>query len=244
MKSGNSFALAVAASALMSAAPALADYDPPTPVGQEAAYTPVEIVSGWYLRGDAAYLPKRDITDFDFGSFGISHDEDQYKVFASAGVGYRLNDFLRGELNIGYLPGDKTVISRTDSAGSYSMIMKNRAWTGLINGYVDLGTYAGIMPYLGAGIGLYRNRYSVGSYYTDVNGSVSQVEKKTRYTMAYTLNAGAAYQLSENLQVDLGYQYLSAPHAEYAAVKDLAKPPVYKGLNYHQLKVGLRYSLW
>jgi opacity protein-like surface antigen len=227
----------------MSPAPAWADYDPPSSIGQEAGHTPVEIVSGWYLRGDVAYVPKRDITDIFVPGAGIHQEEEQHQVFASAGVGYRFNDFLRGELNIGYLPGDKTTLSRSVGADTYSLIMKNRAWTGMINGYVDLGTYAGITPYLGAGIGLYRNKYSLGSYYSGAASSVSLVQKHTQTTLAYTLNAGAAYQLSENLQVDLGYQYLSAPQAAYSEMKDLAKNPTYKGLEYHQLKVGLRYNL-
>ena len=47
-----------------------------------------------------------------------------------------------------------------------------------------------------------------------------------------------------NLQLDLGYQYLSAPDAEIAEVRDFTSYPIHKGIDAHQIKVGLRYDLW
>ncbi|RWK45561.1 MAG: porin family protein, partial [Mesorhizobium sp.] len=66
----------------------------------------------------------------------------------------------------------------------------------------------------------------------------------TQYSFAYSLNAGVAYQVSKNLLVDVGYQYLSSPDAEYATLADLDDSPIRKGIDSHQVKVGLRYDLW
>ncbi len=46
---------------------------------------------------------------------------------------------------------------------------------------------------------------------------------------------------TRNVSVDVGYQYLSAPSAEY---RDLASGAVKDGIDFHQLRVGLRYDLW
>ncbi|RUU78145.1 porin family protein, partial [Mesorhizobium sp. M7A.T.Ca.TU.009.01.3.1] len=69
-------------------------------------------------------------------------------------------------------------------------------------------------------------------------------DSKTQYSLAYTLNAGLAYQVSKNVSVDLGYQYFSAPDAEYVAAESLDSYPILKGISNHQVKLGLRYDLW
>ncbi|TIM51306.1 MAG: porin family protein, partial [Mesorhizobium sp.] len=58
VKSG--IALALAAIALTPLSQALgADYDPPIYVDQAPDYVPVEVGSGWYLRGDVSYLVQK-----------------------------------------------------------------------------------------------------------------------------------------------------------------------------------------
>lgn len=54
--------------------------------------------------------------------------------------------------------------------------------------------------------------------------------RKSDYDFLYTLNAGVAYQVSDNTKIDVGYQYVDAPDV--------------RGFKYHQVKVGLRYDLW
>jgi len=43
-----------------------ADYDPPVYVDQAPDYQPVEVGSGWYLRGDVSYLAQKSYQDQDF----------------------------------------------------------------------------------------------------------------------------------------------------------------------------------
>jgi opacity protein-like surface antigen len=241
-------ALALTATALMPLTPVLAaDYDPPIYVDQAPEYTPVEIGSGWYLRGDVAYMPEQHSRNVDFGLAAVAYSERENPLFASVGFGYHFNDYLRAELNLGYLPGDKASATYDDGIVSAAGSLRNKAWTGMVNGYVDLGTYVGLTPYIGAGAGIYRSNRSLNASYTDANNPADNFvlsDSKTQYSFAYTLNAGVAYQLSKNVQFDLGYQYLSAPDAEYAAVENLVSYPIHKGLDYHQIKVGLRYDLW
>lgn len=224
-----------------------ADYEPPIYVDQAPEYVPVEVGSGWYLRGDLAYMPKRDSRNIDFSLLPVSYSEKEAPVFASIGFGYHFNDYLRADFNLGYLSGDKASLAYDDGSVIAHADLKNQAWTGMLNGYVDLGTYVGLTPYVGAGVGLYRAKRRLSASYADVADPTVNFaldDRKTQYSVAYALNAGVAYQVSKNVQVDLGYQYLSAPNAEYAAVENLTSYPIHKGLDYHQIKLGLRYDLW
>ncbi|MER8551240.1 porin family protein [Mesorhizobium sp. M0976] len=242
-------ALALAAVVLMPLTPALgADYDPPVYVDQAPDYVPVEVGSGWYLRGDVSYLVQKSFKDEDFAFTPASFDEKEDPIFASIGFGYHFNDYLRADLNVGYLPGNKIDVGYNDGSTVASATLKNYAFSGILNGYVDLGTYVGITPYLGAGIGVVQSKRRLSaSYFTDNANPADDFvlrDNKTQYSFAYTLNAGLAYQVSKNVSVDLGYQYFSAPDAEYVTAESLTSFPIRKGINNHQVKVGLRYDLW
>ena len=233
-----------------------ADYDPPVYVDQAPDYQPVEVGSGWYLRGDVSYLAQKSYQDQDFTFAPASFSEKQDPAFASIGFGYHFNDYLRADINLGYLPGNKVGIHYDDSAivvvpataTVASASLENYSLSGMVNGYVDLGTYVGITPYLGAGIGLTRNKYKLSaSYFTDNLDPTDDFERsdnKTQYALAYTLDAGLAYQVTKNVSVDLGYQYFSSPDAEYVTAASLNSYPVRKGISNHQVKLGLRYDLW
>ncbi|AEH85811.1 MULTISPECIES: outer membrane protein [Mesorhizobium] len=253
-------AQALAALSLLPLTPALAaDYDPPIYVDQAPDYVPVEVGSGWYLRGDVSYLAEKNFKNGDFtfpstiNNESFSQSEDAF--FGSVGFGYHFNDYLRADLNFGYLPGNSANASYNDSAvvtsptlptvGSASL--KNYAFSGMLNGYVDLGTYVGITPYVGAGVGVVRSTRKLSATYIDNNdpaNNLTQQDNKNQYSLAYTLNAGLAYQVTKNVSVDLGYQYFSAPDAEYVTAESLTSFPVKKGISNHQVKLGLRYDLW
>ncbi|TIW88833.1 MAG: porin family protein [Mesorhizobium sp.] len=230
-----------------------ADYDPPIYVDQAPDYVPLEVGSGWYLRGDVSYLAQKSFDDEDFAFTPASFSNKEDPIFASIGFGYHFNDYLRADLNLGYLPGNKISVGYDDSAIAAeptvaSASLKNYAFSGILNGYVDLGTYVGITPYLGAGIGFVRSTRKLSANYSTANGDDTDDfvmnDDKTKYSLAYTLNAGLAYQVSKNVSVDLGYQYFSAPDAEYVTAESLTSFPVHKGISNHQVKLGLRYDLW
>ena len=257
MKLTSRMALALGALALLPLTPVhAADYDPPIYVDQAPDYVPVEVGSGWYLRGDVSYLAQKSFKDQDFATDTAAFSDKEDPIFASIGFGYHFNDYLRADLNLGYLPGneigvgydDTVTVVAPDTATVASASLKNYALSAILNGYVDLGTYVGITPYLGAGIGVVRSKRSLSaSYFTDNSDPSDDFvvsDSKTQYSLAYTLNAGLAYQVSKNVSVDLGYQYFSAPNAEYVTAESLDSYPVKKGISNHQVKLGLRYDLW
>lgn len=247
MKFKSPIALALIATASMPLTQALAaDYDPPIYVDQAPEYTPVEIGSGWYLRGDVAYLPQRTYQKINFPTTDLS-ERDRH-IFGSVGFGYHFSDYVRGDINLGLLPGNKIDLATlTPGVDESTARVRNSAHTLMVNGYVDLGTVVGVTPYLGAGIGMMRSKYDFGLNYDDFatpSVDVTASDNKTQYTFAYSLNAGLAYQISKNVVADLGYQYLSSPNAKYATIDSASAYSIRKGVDSHQIKVGLRYDLW
>jgi len=245
-------ALALSAIGLLPLPALAADYDPPIYVDQAPEYQPVEVGSGWYLRGDVGYAFQRSYKDealavddtlFDNDLVGLgwvgpldafSASQKQGTITGSIGAGYHFNDWLRADVNIGILQNDsysgtghlqsgyldsgllvnalnpavtampdfgclgsrtvtttKTTVdsdgnavpaqsgttAKTDTDWRRDCIVnasaKNSAWNGLANGYVDLGTYAGFTPYVGAGIGLLRTKTSISVGATCENSSVT-----------------------------------------------------------------------
>lgn len=204
-----------------------ADYEPPIFVEQAPEYVPVEIGSGWYLRGDVTYVASDPVYDFD----PVIGDLRNNRFGGSVGIGYHFTDLLRTDVNIGFVAGDRY---RVDGGAAGTLEETNRAWYGMANAYLDLGTIAGFTPYVGAGIGVLHTRNSSDFVYpVEIDSN--------QYRLAYALNAGVNYQISDNLSVDLGYQYLDSPKTEY---RDLNTAAIEEGVDYHQIKVGLRYDLW
>jgi opacity protein-like surface antigen len=234
-----------AAFGLLPGIAAAADYEPPLTVSQAPEYVPVEIGSGWYLRGDIGYDINTPYDDPEFGNSFLDDAYDRYPISGSVGFGYHFTDYLRADINLGYVPGDSFAVdSHTAGPITAAADVRNKGWYGLVNGYVDLGTYAGLTPYVGAGIGLFRSDRRFIASYSNPPAGFNYSYRETGYSMAYALNAGLAYQVTPNLSIDLGYQFLSAPNAEYTKVNDISSYTVEKGLKFHQIRVGLRYDLW
>ncbi|RAZ73901.1 outer membrane protein [Mesorhizobium atlanticum] len=293
MISRSRIASALAAIILLPMTPALAaDYDPPIYVDQAPDYQPVEVGSGWYLRGDVGYAFSHPFDDTS-NNPGFSHSRTLFD--GSVGMGYHFNDYLRADLNLGILPSNKfgdsvdttcsgstttTVFDNTSGTITSQVTARpttqpckgssnalNKAYSLMANGYVDLGTYVGITPYIGAGAGVVYDKYAstigakncvtpppssvVGNGTTtttqfncdDPAGYDGQVSSKASYDFAYSLAAGLSYQVTKNVSVDLGYEYLSIPSARYVAY-DNGLFNVHKGVNFQTVKLGLRYDLW
>ena len=82
----------------------------------------------------------------------------------------------------------------------------------IINGFYDFHPFSigstPITPYLGGGIGVSRNK--MGEILRgDVSGNINKrIDGNTISQFAYKLSAGALFSLSENLSLDVNYQYV------------------------------------
>ena len=90
---------------------------------------------------------------------------------------------------------------------------------GLVNGYVDIGTWYGITPFVGAGVGVAQNRLSgltdTGFTYSPsvfTNGGAptgGYFSNGSKTNFAWALMTGLDFNVTENLKLELGYRYLN-----------------------------------
>jgi opacity protein-like surface antigen len=278
MKSISRLALTVAALACGPLAAYAADYEPPIFVEEAAEYVPVEVGSGWYLRGDVGYAFSSEIGDVGYRTFdpvALTYDSG---TFASAdldenftwgaGVGYRFTDFLRADATIdgfrtdfsGSTRSDETCIGLPDDdttcrSGNGAEVS---AVSIMANGYVDLGTFVGFTPYVGAGAGYSYVRWG------DLTDSTSCVDGgadvcvppvgvgttshkgSDEWRFTYALMAGVAYDVTRNVKVDLGYKYRNIDGGDmfgWDSPQTLGDGD-HGDIEQHEVKVGLRYELW
>ena len=206
-----------------------ADYEPPIVIDEAPEVVPVEVGSGWYLRGDLSYNVNKSVYDVDIGLPGVEGEHTRFGF--GGGVGYHFTDYFRSDINLAYVSYD----DYTFASPFGDVKFRNTDWTALANVYLDLGTVAGFTPYVGFGaVALVSNtRLEAGA------PGFGLVDNQTNF--AYSANAGIAYRLRNNVSVDVGYQYLSSPDAQYL---DYESMTVKDGVDYHQVRVGLRYDLW
>jgi opacity protein-like surface antigen len=259
-----------------------ADYDPPIYVDQPAEYVPVEIGSGWYLRGDVGYVFNASIGQVDYSTYdGFVYGSSSFDTqdlsadFTwGGGVGYRFTDYLRADATVdGYRASFDGSTSSAESCFPANAAYDNTSCRSqdssevsvvsvMANGYVDLGTYVGITPYLGAGVGysylswgnLDSNSYCVDGTSTcasipaaGVVGSESHGgEDGWRFT--YAVMAGFAYDLTRNFKLDVGYKYRQIDGGDMFAWAGGSGASGVQGtsgdLTSHEFKLGLRYELW
>ena len=220
---------------------------------------PVEIGSGWYLRGDVGYQFKRDFEiESDAFADPAGHTPiDSYRFTGldldaganyQVGAGYQFTDYLRADATFGYWNNDISRVTR----GSYDFAASAKAYELMANAYADIGTVVGITPYVGGGIGGVRMDYDVSC--SNNGGGCDFVssygEKDWRF--AYSLMAGLSYDVSKNLKVDLGYRYMNVEGGNLGTVTNAVPSSSLASLNKvkddgfdsHSIRVGLRYSLW
>jgi len=274
-------ATALVAIALPAAA---ADYDPPIVIDQPVEEVPIEVGSGWYLRGDIGYNFTTEADGpFDYRTFdpitGIyspnSFDTASLgdELTWGAGFGYNFTDMIRADFTVdGFrMPFDGTTSSASPCSTDVNFIGTGcrsedgadaAALSFMVNGYVDLGTYVGITPYVGGGLGytyvdwgsLASNTYCVEPGGTCpvpalVASTESDGEQSWRFT--YALMAGLAYDLSQNLKVDVGYRYrhvdggpMFAFDPATIAAGATGTQGEDPGFATHEVRVGVRYALW
>ena len=212
--------LAVSASSLAEAADL-----PMPPAPPVAVAVPVAELGAWYLRGDvgvgavqgsnfhstiepgyangAFVLPNGPIVPA-FASVGDS-------ALYDFGFGYQLNAWLRGDLTGEYraeatyrrgiaaawwTPGGVGTNFDVYSAGLSTALF-------LANGYVDIGTWRGVTPFVHAGVGLAAHSFRG---LNDNGGAVALDAHPTN--LAWAVGAGLAFSVTPNFNIEVGYRYI------------------------------------
>lgn len=118
-------------------------------------------------------------------------------------------------------------------------------YTGMVNGYFDLGNFRGVVPYVGLGVGLAYNQ--MDDYSFIIPGSVPyKVSGANDLTLAWSVMTGFAYQISDRAIIDLGYRYIDFGRAATSRTDNFSFTPsklAVDDMSAHEIKIGLRYHL-
>lgn len=262
MGSLKTFALA-SALALGASAATAADlaYPPPPP---EAPVLRGTINSGFYLRGDIGIgetkVQKYYQQDVFAAGGRFLGETDNFSVFVGAGAGYRFNNWLRFDGTLEYRgAGQIGVSDRVDFAANGGIAQLSNTYKGnlssivaLFNGYVDLGTWNCLTPYIGAGIGYASNRITGLTDQGALTGSLSgptlgYAGSGTKSGVAWALMAGLGYEVNKNLTLEIGYRYLNLGEAQSGRIQNAFLPESYaplkaKEIDSHDIKIGMRWN--
>jgi opacity protein-like surface antigen len=229
------------------------------------APTPAPVYGGWYLRG---YI---GMSNQSFG--GLDHvlfDDPGYFEFIDkggfdsapifgGGVGYKFNEWIRADVTGEYrgkasfsaldfydTDGD---LNTTDDQGTNDYTAKKSEMLFLVNGYVDVGTWHGITPYVGAGIGASRNTISDFRDANVTTGGGGYAGDASVWNFAWALHAGVGIQVTDRMTVDLGYSYVDLGDAQTGILYGIdgncsaCQPMHFKDITSHDFKLGIRYLL-
>ena len=116
-------------------------------------------------------------------------------------------------------------------------------YTGMVNIYYDLGRFRNFAPYVGAGVGVAYHRMAE-VYFTENPNLVNRIEGNEDATLAWSLQAGTGYQISDRTILDFGYRYINLGRIKSGRVDsaNFVNPPVkIDDITAHEFKVGFRY---
>ena len=247
--------MAVSASALATAADYMPAPPPPEPLGLKGS-----ISSGVYLRGDigvgyqsVSKYHQDDVAAFGGSFFGAA--EGNHAVFGGLGIGYRFNNWFRvdatGEYRGGSTIGTNDIIYNPFAGVNQTNTYKGNlsSMVALFNGYVDLGTWNCLTPYIGAGIGYASNRITglTDQGIVGISPTLGTAASGTKSGLAWALMAGVGYEVNKNLTLEFGYRYLNLGDARSGSINNAFLAESYaplkaKDIDSHDFRIGMRWN--
>jgi len=205
------------------------------PAVEQVANSVTEFASGWYLRGDVGYR-WNDVGSASAALAPAITTSSLTDVAAfGGGFGYS-RDWFRTDITLDWhMAADFT----GDVAGTPGYYRgKVDTFTALANAYIDLGTWAGLTPYIGGGAGIASVRTS--SFVSAAAPSSARHANTIGFAWAYM--AGLTYRMSNNILVDVGYRHLELgdTHSDFDTTGNSI---TLKDLSSDEVRVGLRYEI-
>lgn len=265
--------LAVAIAAGVSVSAKAADLLPPPPPIEAP---PPPDFGGWYLRGDTGIginqIDSLRSTFDDPRVYASAPGFDQYSIGDSAliglGVGYQFNSWLRFDLTGEYrfASNYRATQSYTDYWSAQNFVpspcggpigatprcydlyqAQVRSAVFLANAYFDLGTWYGITPFVGGGLGLANHWFQHFNDWGPATGGFGMARDTEQTNFAWAVMAGVAYHVTPNLKMELGYRYLDMGKITTQPI--ICSPGVSPcerqsfNLASHDIRLGFRYAL-
>jgi opacity protein-like surface antigen len=225
----------------------------------EMAPPPVEFGGGWYLRGDIGFSNQN--VDRLSNVIGDGTTDTIQKGFDGApfggvGVGYKFNEWLRADVTGEYrarsnFHGFERYVDPTlpTGFGTDEYTASKSEWVGMVNAYLDLGTWHGFTPFIGAGVGFAHNTIHDFRDTNVVTAGVAFGRESSHTNFAWAVHAGVAYAVSPNFSLEFAYRYLNLGDAQsgdlitYPGISTVYNPMRFHDLDSHDFKVGFRWML-
>ena len=237
------------------------------PIMPPPAYAPPppQEFSGWYLRGDVGMtnqsiksLNNPDPNAVLFTQTGVGFDSSP---LFDIGVGYQFNNWFRADVTGQYRGRANFHGSQFTNVFAGSALVDNYSGSKsetvvMLNGYVDLGTWWCITPYIGAGVGASYNR--IHDFRDDGFGNTFGVARPVsfvyatdagKWNFAWAVHAGLGYKVTPNATVELGYSYMNlgdattGTNSNFAGTTTAQFPWTMHDITSHDLKLGVRWNL-
>ncbi len=218
---------------LCGAGPSRAADMPPLMPAYQVAPVVQEFASGWYLRGDIGFRTNVEISSL-VSNFPLPTSYSLDDVVTGGGGGGYKAQWLRTDITVDYA-GKSAFDGRNDTTGVFTG--KVESITALANLYVDLGSWGGITPYVGAGIGwAFFRSYS----YRPPVGNVSP-DTQSQSDLAWAYMAGVSFALAPRWSVDASYRRLN--YGDITFNPNIANALTLKDLTANEFRLGVRYTL-
>ena len=189
-------------------------------------------------------------------SFQVRHKEIKSSPLFGIGVGWQARHWLRFDGTIDYR-GDATFLGQDTygigGPGANEYTADISSWLGLANAYIDMGNWCGFTPFIGAGIGF--ASISVNGMRDDgINlpagnsPSVAFGADKTSTNFAYAFYAGASFDVSPQVALDLTYRWANLGSAQSGVVTTYDGAASISGVHINDITsndvmLGVRYKL-
>ncbi len=248
--------------------------------------------SGWYIRGDVGVSYNAMSVSSRFNGVGVtvpgaSYDQSTVTStgFVSLGVGYQFSNWFRADLTAmlrsssayhaveSYNQGFFFASTQGGVGGSgptadraydnYNAQIRSSVF--LLNGYFDIGTWNGLTPFVGAGVGFavhnvsglhdiggvtpFQNWTSANTFTVGYGpGGFGWAAPKQSLAPAFALMTGLNWEVNKRLKLEIGYRYLNMGTANGGTI--VCQPttfcpfetPRFK-LSSHEVNIGMRWML-
>ncbi len=238
---------------------------------------PLVLDGAFYLRGDVGVgindLKIRQST-FDTPVPDARFENSSFtdSPIIDVGVGYRFNRYFRADItgeyrgtaelrsnesyNVGAFATDQFGNPPPNGARAYDNYSAHvRAEVGLVNGYVDLGTWYGVTPFVGAGVGVANVEvkgltdisYGSGAAGGAGNGGGGFAADRNQINFAFAFMAGLDFAVTPNVTLELGYKYQNLGNVKTAAIQCVSTPTCPNEVQHYRLqsndiRLGFRYT--